>query len=105
MQSRRIMRVFPPELASNTGFTVIDLAPSCPNNCLQEAAIPGEGINHPRHHPEIAKVGFMFALASLWPFGRTKRPWEDHYPRGVPLHIEYPREPLGYSMCNGTPRG
>src|SRR5260370_640567 len=37
----------------------------------------------------------MFALTSLWPFGRKKRPCHDHYPAGVPLHLEYLREPPG----------
>jgi len=46
----------------------------------------------------------MFALTSLWPFGRKKRPWQDHYPAGVPLHLEYPREPLGWLLEQAAER-
>src|SRR5258708_408077 len=46
----------------------------------------------------------MSALTSLWPFGRKKRPWHDHYPAGVPLHLEYPREPLGWLLENAAKR-
>jgi long-chain acyl-CoA synthetase len=46
----------------------------------------------------------MFALTSLWPFGRKKRPWDDHYPAGVPLHLEYPREPLGWLLEDAARR-
>src|SRR5436853_303921 len=46
----------------------------------------------------------MFALTSLWPFGRKKRPWYDHYPAGVALHLEYPREPLGWLLEDAAKR-
>jgi long-chain acyl-CoA synthetase len=46
----------------------------------------------------------MFALTSLWPFGRKKRPWHAHYPAGVPLHLEYPREPLGWLLEQAAER-
>jgi long-chain acyl-CoA synthetase len=44
----------------------------------------------------------MVALGSLWPFGRTRRPWHDHYPEGVPASLEYPPEPLGWLLENAA---
>ncbi|HTI50806.1 MAG TPA: long-chain fatty acid--CoA ligase [Planctomycetaceae bacterium] len=46
----------------------------------------------------------MFSLGSLLPFGHKKLPWQDHYPAGVPLTLEYPREPLGWLLENAAAR-
>lgn len=40
----------------------------------------------------------MFELRNLWPFGRNRAPWRDHYPAGVPAHLDYPREPLSWLL-------
>ncbi len=45
-----------------------------------------------------AVVGVMSALGNFWSSGRRKCPWREHYPAGVPLHIDYPREPLGWLL-------
>lgn len=40
----------------------------------------------------------MFAFGGRWSTGRKQCPWRDHYPSGVPLHLEYPCEPLGWLL-------
>jgi long-chain acyl-CoA synthetase len=40
----------------------------------------------------------MFELRNLWPFGRNRAPWRDHYPAGIPFNLDYPREPLGWLL-------
>jgi long-chain acyl-CoA synthetase len=44
----------------------------------------------------------MFALGSLWPFGRKSRPWHDFYPAGVPAALDYPSQPLGWLLENAA---
>src|SRR5437868_97339 len=44
----------------------------------------------------------MVALGSLWPFGRTRRPWHDHYPAGVPANLDYPAEQLSWLLENSA---
>ena len=46
----------------------------------------------------------MFALGSLWPFSRKTRPWQDQYPAGVPAHLKYPAEPLGWLLEHAASR-
>jgi long-chain acyl-CoA synthetase len=46
----------------------------------------------------------MFSLGSLLPFGQKKFPWQDHYPDGVPLTLEYPQEPLSWLLENAATR-
>lgn len=40
----------------------------------------------------------MFTIGNLWPFGRKQHPWRENYPAGVPLHLDYPRQPLGWLL-------
>src|SRR5579872_4233022 len=46
----------------------------------------------------------MFALHNLWPFGRQRRPWHEHYPAGVPVRLDYPREPLPWLLEQAAAR-
>lgn len=40
----------------------------------------------------------MFELRNIWPFGRNRAPWREHYPAGIPATLEYPREPLSWLL-------
>ncbi len=46
----------------------------------------------------------MFAIGNLWPFGRKQVPWREHYPAAVPLHLDYPRQPLGWLLEQAAAR-
>lgn len=46
----------------------------------------------------------MFSMGSLLPFGQKKFPWQDHYPAGVPLTLDYPQEPLSWLLENAASR-
>lgn len=40
----------------------------------------------------------MLTFGNLWPFCRRQQPWCENYPAGVPLHLDYPRQPLGWLL-------
>ena len=46
----------------------------------------------------------MFAVGSLWPFGRKRRPWHDYYPASVPATLDYPSQPLGWLLEHAATR-
>jgi long-chain acyl-CoA synthetase len=46
----------------------------------------------------------MVALGSCGSSGRKQIPWRDHYPANVPLHLDYPREPLGWLLEQAAAR-
>jgi len=46
----------------------------------------------------------MFAVGSLWPFGRKRRPWHDFYPGSVPATLDYPNQPLGWLLEQAATR-
>jgi long-chain acyl-CoA synthetase len=46
----------------------------------------------------------MFAIGSLWPFGRKRRPWHDCYPAAVPATLDYPNQPLGWLLEHAASR-
>lgn len=46
----------------------------------------------------------MFSLRDLWPFGRVLPAWASNYPTAVPLHLEYPEEPLGWLLEHAAKR-
>lgn len=47
----------------------------------------------------------MISFNKLWPFGRAPRqPWLASYPAGVPAHLSYPPEPLGWLLEQAAAR-
>lgn len=48
----------------------------------------------------------MTAFQRLWPFGLKIQPppWLPNYPAGVPAHLEYPRQPLGWLLQRAATR-
>ncbi len=46
----------------------------------------------------------MVAIRSFESDGREQVPWRDHYPAGVPLDLDYPREPLGWLLEQAAAR-
>ena len=40
----------------------------------------------------------MISLRDGWPFDRSRSPWREHYPAGVPFHLHYPHWPLGWLL-------
>ena len=46
----------------------------------------------------------MFAIGSVWPFGRKRRPWHDSYPGSVPATLDYPNQPLGWLLEHAAAR-
>lgn len=46
----------------------------------------------------------MFALQNLWPFSHNRRPWQEHYPVGVPATLDYPKHPLGWLLEHAAAR-
>lgn len=46
----------------------------------------------------------MFAIGSLWPFGRKRRPWHDYYPASVPATLDYPSQPVGWLLEHAAAR-
>jgi long-chain acyl-CoA synthetase len=46
----------------------------------------------------------MFAFGSLWSSSAKKSPWRTHYPEGVPLHLDYAKEPLNWLLEQAAAR-
>src|SRR5262245_58407106 len=46
----------------------------------------------------------MVALGGRWPSSRKNCPWQAHYPKDVPLHLDYPHEPLGWLLEQAAAR-
>jgi long-chain acyl-CoA synthetase len=48
----------------------------------------------------------MVAMGSLGSNGQkqVQGPWRDHYPKGVPLHLDYPPQPLGWLLEQAAAR-
>src|SRR5262249_46278788 len=46
----------------------------------------------------------MVALGGRWSSSRKNCPWQAHYPEDVPLHLDYPPEPLGWLLEQAAAR-
>src|SRR5262245_28327515 len=46
----------------------------------------------------------MVAIRNCGPLDRSRAPWQDHYPADVPLHLDYPAQPLGWLLEQAASR-
>src|SRR5579864_7086633 len=98
------MPVFPCRWNVEMPTCVVDLKRDRPNNSLMGKALLDDGRR--RIFRGVIRAGrwVMFALGSLWPSGRKKCPWREHYPLDVPFHLDYPKEPLGWLLEDAAQR-